>query len=253
MFFSVGCQVEDEEDEDGKTIKGNRSYYENQGATLMNLTVNDLSGEKRYNTNGELKTPSKKKPLQYLKHNYQYIFTSSKPGAKKVKADGSRINEIQAEAREKLESEVFGIKAKKGDAFKLFQGQIKTSSNISVDENNNDESKTGDINDVVEEDTKINDNLDKDRENFEIGDDVEKINKDMSISKRQYKVVKKNGNKITIKTKTGNPVVVDIKQIRKKKLFDLHSIWDDEEDLFVPLPSSFGLADRKAREFMVFE
>ena len=38
-----------------------------------------------------------------------------------------------------------------------------------------------------------------------------------------------------------------------KKLFDLHSIWDDQEDLMVPLPSSFGLADRKAREFMVFE
>ena len=39
----------------------------------------------------------------------------------------------------------------------------------------------------------------------------------------------------------------------RKKLFDLQSIWDDQEDLMVPPPSSLGLAARKAREFMVFE
>ena len=39
----------------------------------------------------------------------------------------------------------------------------------------------------------------------------------------------------------------------KYDLYDLTSIWDDQEDLMVPPPSSFGLADRKAREFMVFE
>ena len=36
-------------------------------------------------------------------------------------------------------------------------------------------------------------------------------------------------------------------------LYDLHSIWDDQEELLPPPPSTLGLADRKAREFMVFE
>ncbi|MAD26213.1 MAG: hypothetical protein CMO44_18805, partial [Verrucomicrobiales bacterium] len=40
---------------------------------------------------------------------------------------------------------------------------------------------------------------------------------------------------------------------KKYGLYDLTSIWDDQEELLVPPPSSLGLADRKAREFMVFE
>ena len=43
---------------------------------------------------------------------------------------------------------------------------------------------------------------------------------------------------------------MDVDFFRPPKLL---SIWDDQEDLMVPPPSSFGLADRKAREFMVFE
>ena len=64
------------------------------------------------------------------------------------------------------------------------------------------------------------------------------------------KELNKTGNK---EEKIKKMISKEIPKGIKPKLFDLQSIWDDEEDLMVPPPSSLGLAARKAREFMVFE
>ena len=64
------------------------------------------------------------------------------------------------------------------------------------------------------------------------------------------KPITQQGNKTEIIKKI---VDAEIPKGIEPKLFDLQSIWDDQEDLMVPPPSSLGLAARKAREFMVFE
>ena len=107
------------------------------------------------------------------------------------------------------------------------------------------------------DETKTNGDADETKEDdgtkFQPNDTVKRLRKNGTPYAGDYKFIRYDGrDEAIIKNNRGTEILTKIKNI-KKKLFDLQSIWDDQEDLMVPPPSSLGLAARKAREFMVFE
>ena len=141
------------------------------------------------------------------------------------------------------ETQALNGKAKKFDELTLANNKTAKKKN----QNN--------TNDVVEEDAKINDNLDKDRDKFEKGEmDFQELQKyAIKLQLKANGKSRKGKNTKHFARKIAQHFKIKVPEKYNKKLFDLHSIWDDQEDLMVPPPSSFGLAARKAREFMVFE